>query len=91
LTVTETTIENKSVFVVENSKKLKACPKDQCHCPCACKKSKSGGGKSSGSDEKKSSGGAKKDKKKGGGSSKGKKGGKSHHDNGKHKGQNKSH
>jgi len=87
LTVTETTIENKSVFVVDNSKKLKACPKDQCHCPCACKKS--GGGKSGGGSGEKKSGGDQKDKK--GGGSKGgksKKGGKSHHDNGKHKGQN---
>jgi len=83
LTVTET----ETTFIVDNSKKLKACPKDQCHCPCACKRSggKKGGGSKDGSEEKKKGGSGGKSK---GGKSKGK-GGKSHHDNGKHLGQQK--
>jgi len=76
LEVKETTYESKSVFIVTNEKKLKACPKDQCNCPCACKKGKKKGGKSSGSgsDEKKDKKGKKKgSKSKSGSKSKGKK------------------
>jgi uncharacterized membrane protein YgcG len=67
--VTETTIENKSVWVVDNSKKLKACPKDQCHCPCACKKGGGSGQKDKKSGKKSGSGGKKSGS---GGKSKGK-------------------
>jgi len=58
--VKETTIDNKSVYVIDNSKKMKQCPKDQCHCPCACKR---GGGDKGGSGGDKGGSSGQKDQK----------------------------
>jgi hypothetical protein len=70
--VTETTYESKQVFIVDNSKGLKACPKDQCNCPCACKRGGNKSGKSSGAKSGGKSKGGKSGKKSGGKSKGGK-------------------